>query len=454
MGIKKNYVLSTKVLLESPYSIYAFDEHNVLIVDASIEELSRWVDNSSEFGRNAREVLRMMDECRRDGNITDGVPLPMGGTLRVICNYDSTPIPISWDRNDAQVRVLRACKSIADNTILVTNDSVMRLRADILGIHTEPYKTEQMADPEKQYTGRGEITVYGDALDALYKEGSLCADDCFHGEFDPDWVENKYYILKDVADEKHTGLARYRDGKLLTLRDPNAWGIKPRNVGQRFALDALMAPADEIPLVILKGSAGTGKTILSCAAALHGVIETQEYDRCITTRANVVMDRELGYLKGGERQKVMPLLSGIADGLTLLTKNKGSKTKDGVYLPSSYAQKLYDDGLFVAQAMGYLRGRSLNQTFILVDECQNNTIHQTYSIVSRCGERSKLVLCGDTEQIDNPVLDARSNGLSYASEKMRGSPLTAQITFTSDECVRSPLAIEALKRMPPKGSCR
>lgn len=453
MNNKKNFVIDSDVLLSSPFSLNSFDEHNVILVDVTLENLNDAKDGSSEKGRNAREVIRFLENIRQSGNITKGVDLKSGGKLRVVCNYDNMPVPISWDRRDPQVRILQACKSIDEDVTLVTNNAVLRMKADILGIRTEPYKTEQMADLEHQYTGRGELTVSTDALSYLYESGYVEVSHCFDMDGHmPEFNENQYFVLRDEANRNHTGLARYRNGRLIKLREPQNWGVKPRNVGQRFALDALAAPADEIACVILKGSAGTGKTLLSCAAAINGVLESKEYDRCITTRPNFPMDRDIGFLKGSEKQKVLPLLAGIADNLLLLTKTAGGKNKDGVYLPSNYAQKLYDDQIFVAQALGFLRGRSLVRNILILDEAQNTSPHQSFSVVSRIGEGSKLILCGDIEQIDNPALDSRTNGLTYAAEKMRGSPLVAQVTFEHSECVRSPLALEALQRMSPKGS--
>ena len=192
--------------------------------------------------------------------------------------------------------------------------------------------------------------------------------------------------------------------------------------------------------------------MLSVAAALQGVLEDKTYIRCLTSRPNIQLDREIGFLKGSEENKIGPLIRPIYDNLEQLTRSMAEKSKDGVMLPSSYAQKLYDEGIMVSQALGFMRGRSIADQFIIIDEAQNMTPLQAFSIISRAGEGSKLVLCGDVQQIDNVALDSRTNGLTYASERLKGSPLVAQVTFENSECERSALAAEALRLMSPKGS--
>ena len=448
---KKTFVLDTEVLLLTPYSIFSFDEHDVILADVSVADLNKAKDFGTERGRNAKEAIRLMEELSRKGSITQGVQLPGGGTFRIHSRYSSTPIPLDWDLNDPQTRILRACKSLDENVTLVTNNMVMRLKADMIGIPSEPFKTEQMAEVEKQYTGRGELIVPAQLLDTMYADGAVEIGKDFAA--DCELVENKYFILRDEVNPKHTGLGIFRDGLMRRIEVPNAWGVKPRNVGQKFALHALMAPASEIPCVILKGGAGTGKTMLSVAAALQGVLEDHTYIRCLTSRPNFQLGgEEIGFLKGSEEDKIGPLIRPIFDNLEQLTRSMSEKSKDGVMLPSSYAQKLYDERIMVSQALGFMRGRSIADQFIIIDEAQNMTPLQAFSIISRAGEGSKLVLCGDVQQIDNVALDSRTNGLTYASERLKGSPLVAQVTFENSECERSALAAEALRLMSPKGS--
>lgn len=449
---QKTFVLDTDVLLTSPFSVYSFDEHNVIVVDATIEDLNRAKDWNSEQGRNARETIRFLEDMAQKGSIINGVPLPGGGTFRIHCKYTATPVPLTWDPNDPQTRILRACKSLDDNVTLVTNNMVMRLKADMLDIRTEPFKTEQMAEVEKQYTGRGELNVPESYLNLLYRNGSAKVEAEMLSQAGADFVENKYFILRDYANPKHTGLAYFRKDWLYKLEEKTAWNLKARNVGQKFALHALLAPPSEIPCVILKGGAGTGKTILSVAAALQGILEDKIYDCCLTSRPNVELDRGIGYLKGDELAKIPVVTRTILDALMQITKVQGAGYKDGIKQESNYAQQLYDQQIIVPQALNFMRGRSIADQFIIIDEAQNMTPHQAFSIISRAGEGSKIVLCGDVQQIDNVALDSRTNGITYASELMKGSQLVAQVTFENSECERSALAAEALRLMSPKGA--
>ena len=448
---KKTFVLDTDVLLTSPFSIFSFDEHNVIVVDASIEDLNKAKDWNNEKGNNAKEAIRFLENMSRQGNIAEGVQLPGGGVFRIHCKYNATPIPLNWDANDSKTRILRACKSLDENVTLVTNNLIMRLKADMIGVNTEPFKTEQMAEVERQYTGRGELLVPGNVINEMYAKTAVSID-LLHGNLcEQEMVENKYFVLHNESDPKHTGLAQYKNGFLCRVKVPEPWGLKARSVGQKFALHALMASPEEIPCVILKGGAGTGKTILSLAAALQGVMEDHTYTRCLTSRPNIQLDREIGYLKGSEEAKIGPLIRPIFDNLEQLTRIHGS-VKDGSAMPNNYAQQLYDQKVMVSQALGYMRGRSINYQYIIIDEAQNMSPLQSFSIISRAGVGSKIILCGDVQQIDNMALDSRTNGLTYASERMKGSKLVAQVTFDNSECERSALAAEALKFMAPKGS--
>lgn len=452
----KTYVVDTNVLITSPHSPFAFDEHDVVIIDVTLEELDKLKTVGGATGASAREAIRTLDGLQKQGSLIKGVPLPGGGTVRVHSTQNAQG-GISYERRNLtnDTIILNCCKSAGfNNPILVTNDVNMRLKAEARGITAEPYRTEQANPLQDQYRGRCKAIVSESAIDDFYANKRLSVDSVLEvdGKTDYQFTINEFVLLIDEGDESHTALSRYNGSELVPLMwdRSHPYGVTPRNAGQRFAQEALMAMVSEAPLVILKGPAGTAKTFYSLAVALEKTLGKEpEFERILVTRPNVKFDDDIGYLTGDENEKIGPLMRPIFDNLEQLTKAESKK--DGARF-KNYAQLLFDNGTIVTQAMAFMRGRSISNQFIIVDECQNMTPSQAFGLVSRCGLGSKIILVGDPEQIDNPHLDARTNGLSYTSEKMKGSPLCWQVTFDDNECVRSALALEAISRMPPKGT--
>ena len=255
-------------------------------------------------------------------------------------------------------------------------------------------------------------------------------------------LENEFlYITNQTT--YGTLLAKVRENFIVSLQYDSIrpFGVQPRNVGQRFAIEALLAPANELPLVILKGSAGTAKTFLTLACALQQCAEENIYRKITITRANVEFDREIGALPGDEINKVGPLLRGCMDNLELLVDAKSVKSREGREEDiRSKVEYLFDRGYLSAEAMGFLRGRSLTRQILYVDEAQNTSPSQMKGILTRVGEGTKLILSGDLSQIDNPRLDKHNNGLAYALKLMEGDPLCAVVGFTDNETTRSALA--------------
>jgi PhoH-like ATPase len=393
------------------------------------------------------------------------VDLPAGGSVRVEANRVARDLPEGWDKEKPDNRILRVCKAIAEErkekAILVTNDISMRLKADIIGIRAEEYRTEKAPAPDEQYKGRREVTVPEKTLALLCREKAVAAEDAEAGDAAP----NEFFSL---AGENGGGraMAVHDDGFLLLIEPltKGPCGIKLRNEGQRFAVHALSSPSREMPLVILKGGAGTAKTFLSLACGLLGVM-AGEYRRMLITRPNVKFDDDIGFLRGDEFEKISPLLRPVFDNLEVIAANMledpivRRKFPQVFELPefdraNALVRRLFERELITGQALAYIRGRSIADTFILIDEAQNMTPSQATGVVTRAGNGSKVVLAGDTGQIDNIRLDSRTNGHSYASEKMKGSGLCAQVLFGEHECTRSPLATEAVARMAPKGAAR
>ena len=247
-------------------------------------------------------------------------------------------------------------------------------------------------------------------------------------------------------------LGRFREGKVTALRfgGVRPFGVKPRSVGQQFLQEALLLPVEEAPLAIIQGPAGTAKTFYALAAGLEQVLEVEErrYRKILVCRPNAQFDADIGFLPGSEQEKISPLMRPIVDNLEILLdlegKKKDRRSEEELRGRIDY---LFDTGIITAEAMNFMRGRSITDTWLIIDEAQNLTPRQVKGIITRVGKGTKVVLLGDPAQIDHPLLDTRSNGLTYASARMKGSPLCVQLTMLPDECERSSLALDAAMRM-------
>lgn len=267
----------------------------------------------------------------------------------------------------------------------------------------------------------------------------------------PSLTENEFVILRDDQSIKKTHLGRVEKGKLIPLQfqKTKPYGVSPRNVGQYFLQEALMMDAAQTPLVIVKGMAGTAKTFYSLAVGLEKIVNqfTGEYRRIVISRPNAQFDSDIGFLPGDEQEKISPLMRPIIDNLEqLIDSNEEERYKNEKELRGKI-EEIFDRGIIQAEAMNFIRGRSFINTYLIIDEAQNMTPNQIKGIITRAGKGTKIILLGDPNQIDCPFLDERTNGLSYASEHMRGSSLCCQITLTADECERSELAMDAVKRL-------
>lgn len=460
MGKKKKcFVLDTNVILSSPYSLYAFDEHDVVLVDVILEELDTFKSDPGEKGVNAREAIRLLESLRLQGDLSKGVKLPLsGGTVRIVLEHDLSLLPDSWNKSKPDNRILAACLALKEQKkapILVSNDINVRIKANMLRLVAEDYKTDQTSILDEQYSGRCEIIVPSATIDDFYKEKLWDGTGYRMVNGKPDeytFTINEFALLVDENDPKHSALARF-DGEFfvpLSSVNEHPYDITPRNNGQRFAQEALLAAVSDAPLVILRGPAGTAKTFYALATGLEQTVNKKMYQRILCTRPNVKFDEDIGYLKGTEEDKIGPLTRPIFDNLEQLTRRPGHDM-DCDY---SYMDMLLDQDIVTAQALAYMRGRSIANTWIIIDEAQNMTPTQAFGIISRVGKGSKIILAGDPMQIDSPHLDSRTNGLSYASERMKGSKLCWQVSFTEAECERSELATEAITRLSPKGLSR
>ncbi len=461
--MNKHYVLDTNVLLYSPQAIFAFSEHTVVIPEVVLEELDRFKSESTERGAHSRQMSRIIDELRARGNLLNGVPLnDQGGIFRIETNCLDVSLPPHWDRAKADNRILQVCKGLAENnhyTVLVSRDTNLRVKAVILDIQAEDFRNDKVAAIEDQYTGRTIVYTSSDTINAFHADDNNAVDPAQLSEYDENdhklrpgaFITNQFMLIRSTDNDRHTALGRFDGEKVVHLkfRTRNPFGVSPRNIGQVFMQECLMMEAEEAPLVIIKGPAGTAKTFYSLAVGLykHMDCRPRDYHHLLICRPNIPMDEDIGFLPGSENEKISPYMRGVRDNLfTLMSGHMMTESKE-IAQAEDTVQMLFDKHIIQTEALAYQRGRSLYKYWMILDEMQNATPRQAKGVITRPGVGTKIILLGDPEQIDNPFLDSRSNGLSYASEKMRGSKLCYQVTLQHDECERSPLAAEAALRL-------
>jgi PhoH-like ATPase len=431
--LRKNYILDTNVLLHDPGSLRSFQDNTVIVPIYVIEEVDHFKKEASELGRNAREVSRILDCYREQGSLSDGVSLENGGRLRVDLD-DEHPLGSANGRTLSVDNLLLAHalklrdRDPAIPVILVTKDTNLRIKADALRIRAEDYETDRV-NPGDLYPGVVELPLSAAQIRALRQGEPQPAPP---GEFHP----NQYAWARAAEEPSLSALARIAPDRseVRPLRVPAraVSGLVPRNKEQHFALDALLDP--EVSLVTLMGKAGTGKTLLAIAAGLHQVEESGTYGRLLVSRPIFPMGNDLGYLPGEIEAKLNPWMQPIYDNLEfLLERQKGRKTNS--------LSKLLTDGTIGIEPLTYIRGRSIPGQFLVVDEAQNLTPLEVKTIITRVGEGTKIVLTGDLQQIDNPYVDAWSNGFNYLVQKFRAEPLAAHVELMKGE--RSVLAERA-----------
>lgn len=454
--MKKTYVLDTNVLIQSPASLLCFEENNLVLPIVCLEELDKLKTEDGECGSNARVCIRFLEKLRQEGNLLEGVLLSTGGYLRIEPNFINIELPPDFVSNKNDNRILQVCRGLSEHgesVILVTKDILVRLKAQMLGIEAQDFANEQAPSLEGQYTGRNECFVLDEAMTSFKKKG-ICIEDAYiyvaneKKLLTP--IINEFYILRSELNAQKTLLARFDGNKLVSLNYSKSqpFGVKPKNLGQYFLQESLMESAKKAPLVIIKGTAGTAKTFYSLAVGLAKTLaeNDKEYKRILITRPNVQFDEDIGFLPGTEQEKIAPFLRPILDNLeVLLERNTGEKSTDDHAIKSKIHEIF--ESTICAEAMNFIRGRTLTHTYLIIDEAQNLTPKQAKGLITRVGEGTKVILLGDPQQIDHPLLDERTNGLSYASEKMKGSSLCYQITMRADECERSKLAFDAANRM-------
>ncbi|MES2527473.1 MAG: PhoH family protein [Bdellovibrionota bacterium] len=437
--MNKTFILDTNVLLLDPLAINKFGSDNKVFIPLTvIEELDKFKKDQNENGRNARYFSRLIDGFRSEGSLFKGIKLENGGTIQVSVTkgYKGTsPSELRLDLNDNLILAAAMnLKDAGENVTLITKDINLRLKSDAVDIHAEDYETTDVSI-EELYSGQRVVPFDLEKIEEFEKERFL--------KIEPGDIQNlypnEYLVIVDKNNPFKKVLGRFhsRKGGIVPLIKPKegVWGIHPKNIEQQFAFDALLN--NEINLVSLVGKAGTGKTLLAIAAGLECAITKQNYSRVLVSRPIVPMGRDLGFLPGDISEKLGPWMQPIFDNIDFLFGNQRARNEMTTW------DELINQGLLHVEPLTYIRGRSLPQQFMIVDESQNLTPHEIKTIITRAGEGTKIVLTGDSEQIDNPYLDSLNNGLVYTIDKLKGEDIVAHVKLSVGE--RSPLSEIASK---------
>ena len=438
MSRKKTYVLDTSVYLTNAECIYAFENNDIHVPLKVFEEIDKHKKRQDAVGFQARKIIRIWDELRASGSLDKGVRIRKGlGIIKSISGAGVTPEDLPPDLDikiPDHLIIATALKAQRENTrkvILVSRDINMRVIADAVGLTSEDFQNNQIVThSENIFEGYTTILVDDQTIDRFYEKQSVYLEN--KGLF-----PNQYVMMVSSSNEKKTALGRYISEAMplrQLLKSNKIWGIKPRNKEQQFLMDALMDPTVQIVTAI--GKAGSGKTICAIAAGLEQTIDetTQAYSRVIVSRPVQPLGKDIGFLPGSLEEKMTPWLMPIQDNLQFLMGN------DKLTL-DIYMQK----GTIEIEALTYIRGRSISNAFIIIDEAQNLTTHELKTIITRVGEGTKIVLTGDIEQIDNVYIDATSNGLTHAVEKFKKFELASHVTLHRGE--RSKVATFAAQNL-------
>lgn len=427
---RKTFVIDTNVLLHDPEAFLKFRGNDVAIPVTVLEELDNLKRLPSELGRNARAVIRSLDSLRGvgKGNLHTGVSLADDIVLRITLDIKTDhPAGLSLGVNDNKI-ILSAylLSEKGERVVFVSKDFASRLKAEAIGLEVEDYEDLKFAY-ESLYRGLRRMEVAKHDVDQFFKDGHVTFPElrC---------LPNEYCVM--TAGESASAVGRFdaRQKRLEPLLNINqVWGIKPRNVEQRCAMDLMLR--DDIKLVSLVGPAGTGKTLLALACGLRKVFDENSYRRILISRPIVPLGRDIGYLPGSKEEKLFHWMQPIYDNLQFLCDASGSGSFDE---ENETLRWVMDSKKIEMEAVTYIRGRTLPQMYIIIDEAQNLTPHEIKTIISRAGEGTKVVLCGDPTQIDNPYLDKDSNALTYTVGKFASQKLYGHIFLEKTE--RSELA--------------
>ena len=432
--MRKIFILDTNVLIHDPYSIYNFRGNDIYLPIEVIEEIDK-LKQKPNTAIHARMASRVLEEIRKKGNLSEGIELPDDIFFKVEKTADLSLLPEGLKKEVIDNHIIAVVMGVKKReperkVIFVTKDINLRIKADAVGVEVEDYSTDRVVydDLDKGYM---EIEVSKDIFDKFNKSGKVDLSE-LNLEFSP--TPNFFFIFK-CGQEETAGRVIGEKVKKFLNGDISAWGARARNQEQRFAMELLMD--DNVKAVSLVGKAGTGKTLLAIAAGLEQVVERKKYSKLYIARPIIPMGKDLGFLPGNEKDKLRPWMQPIFDNIEFLSDVKGDKAGEKVITG------LESMGLLKVEALTYIRGRSMPNAFIVIDEAQNLTPLEIKTIITRVGENTKIVFTGDPYQIDSAYLDANTNGLTYMADKLKNEKIAGHITLVKGE--RSPLAEIAAK---------
>jgi len=442
---KKNYVLDTSVCLTDADALFKFDNHDIFLPLKVLEEIDGHKKRQDSVGSNARKIIRTLDELRTKGSLEKGIRLGKGkGILKVVSFTDLKQVifPADLDLRHPDHIIIATAKTIQANsenrkTIVVSRDINMRVICDSIGIAAEDYVSEKaVTSSDELYNGFVVVNFDDEVIDRFYAGDEILPHN-FTEEMGNNLYPNQYVMMVSNANEKKSALARFKSHheplKNIIHKSLPDWKIEARNKEQAFAIDMLMDP--NIKVVSLVGRAGSGKTLLAIAAGLQQTIglrtDENHYSRLIVSRPVQPLGKDIGFLPGTMEEKMLPWLMPIQDNLKFLM---GDRTSLEMYM---------EKGKIEIEALTYIRGRSISNAFIIIDEAQNLTKHEIKTIITRIGEGTKIILTGDVEQIDNVYVNETSNGLAHAVENFKEYHISGHMTFKKGE--RSEVATLASK---------
>ena len=440
---KKNFILDTSVYLTDADSIFKFDNHDIFIPLKVLEEIDKHKKRQDMVGINARKIIRTFDSLREKGSLLKGIRLDKGKGIIKVMSYDclkDTLFPVDLDLRIPDHVIIATALAVREQstrrkTIVVARDINMRVICDAIGIEAQDYLSEKaITSSDELYQGFTTISVDDQLIDRFYAGEEIYLEE---DELEEPLFANQYLMMVSNANPKKSALSRFE-----SLQDPLQrvvheriadWKIKARNKEQAFAIDLLMDPS--IKIVSLVGRAGSGKTLLAIAAGLQqtlGLRGENPYTRLIVSRPVQPMGKDIGFLPGSLQEKMLPWLMPIQDNLQHLLGN--NKTALEMYI---------ENGKIEIEALTYIRGRSISNAYIIIDEAQNLTKHEIKTIITRIGEGTKIVLTGDIEQIDSVYVNETTNGLAHTVEKFKQYSIAGHVTFKKGE--RSDVATLASK---------